>query len=104
MLMDGQAASLMLTKISTPSTHPLALVAVTRKLYEPLVVGVPDNTPVEESVKPGGKKGAFALKVYGAVPPVAVKVRLYATPTLPEGTPVPVGEIVIPSQGSTFSV
>jgi hypothetical protein len=66
----------MLTEIRAPPTQPSALVAVTMKAYEPLVVGVPDSKPVEDRVKPGGKKGVLVVKEYGDAPPVAVKFKL----------------------------
>src|SRR5664279_2951229 len=60
-------------------------VSVTENGNVPTVVGVPLKTPVEAPiVTPGGK--FFALQVYGAVPPVAVKVALYTPPAAPIGS------------------
>jgi hypothetical protein len=52
----------------------------------PAWVGVPLSRPVEEfRVTPAGKDPAATDQVYGAVPPAAVKVAEYATPTCPFG-------------------
>jgi hypothetical protein len=51
------------------------------------VVGVPEMMPVFESrVRPAGSCPAEIVKVYGAVPPVADMVALYAILTVPEGS------------------
>lgn len=57
------------------------------KPYVPLVVGVPEITPVEGlSESPGGKAPDEIDQVYGVVPPLAARVREYETPTLPLGS------------------
>jgi hypothetical protein len=62
--------------------------SVTVKVIEELltaVVGVPETTPVEvASESPAGKTPLD--QVYGAVPPLADNVWLYATPTCPLGS------------------
>jgi len=57
--------------------------AVNTKL--PAMLGLPASVPVGDSVKPGGNAAAIADQVYGASPPVAVKVREYGAPTVPAG-------------------
>ena len=59
-------------------------VTVNEKL--PGVVGVPLNTPPEESVKPFGIPVGGAFHVYGGVPPVAVSDRVYDSPTTAAGS------------------
>jgi hypothetical protein len=51
----------------------------------PVAVGVPDNTPAEVRLRPAGNEPALFVNVYGLVPPLAVFVWLYATPTIPVG-------------------
>ena len=52
-------------------------------------VGVPVMAPVEAfKFKPAGKVPLVMDHVYGVVPPVAVSVALYATPTCPFGREV----------------
>jgi hypothetical protein len=71
------------------------------KVELPAVVGVPDSTPAELSVRPAGREPEFTDQVYGVVPPVAVRVTEYGTPTVPAGgaekfvvTPVPMVSVV----------
>jgi hypothetical protein len=61
--------------------HPFASVAVTVKEKLPEAEGVPDKTPPEESERPPGRVPLVTLNAYGAVPPEAVIVWLYADPT-----------------------
>jgi hypothetical protein len=52
----------------------------------PVVVGVPEMTPVAELIdRPAGSP--VALKVYGVVPPEADRVRLAAVPTVEDWLP-----------------
>jgi hypothetical protein len=61
-------------------------VASTVKLETPTVVGVPEITPVlVPSDNPAGKLPAVTPHVYGGVPPTAVKLVEYGTPTVPFG-------------------
>jgi hypothetical protein len=55
-----------------PVVEPSVLLATTLKVYDPDVVGVPDKTPVELRVRPGGRV-PVELKL-GAGLPEAVKV------------------------------
>ena len=56
---------------------PLASVAVMVNGELPVVVGVPERTPVEAfKLSPGGRLPAVTAKVYGAVPPLAEIVWL----------------------------
>jgi len=65
-------------------------------------VGVPVIAPVAAfSVSPAGSVPVVNDHVYGGVPPPAVKVVLYGTPTSPLGR----GEfVIIPSPAKTVSV
>ena len=65
--------------------HPRASVAMTVNEYEPTLVGVPESTPEEERVKPGGNVPAVTEKLYGAEPPLAVIAWLKNEPTVPFG-------------------
>src|SRR6185437_15974992 len=62
-----------------------ASITLTEKVVLPVVVGVPDRTPAEDRVSPGGRVPAFTDQVYGVVPPVAAKVKLYAVLTTAVG-------------------
>ena len=57
--------------------QPFASVAVIVRLKTPVVVGVPEMTPVVGlSVRPGGSAPLETAKVYDPVPPVAETVWL----------------------------
>jgi hypothetical protein len=58
-------------------------VACTVKVNVPDKVGVPDSTPAVLSVRPFGNVPALLLNVYGLLPPLALTVSVYATPTVP---------------------
>jgi hypothetical protein len=61
------------------------------KLNVPATVGVPEINPLEAvKLKPPGSAPALRLQLYGAVPPLAVKVALYTVPCVP-----PVNEPVV---------
>ena len=50
----------------------------------PVVVGVPEITPVDATrLNPAGNEPELIDQVYGAVPPLACKVVEYAVPTVP---------------------
>jgi hypothetical protein len=55
-------------------------------LEVPAVVGVPPITPVADKLRPAGSVPEDTHQLYGAVPPVAVSVWLYAVPTVPAGS------------------
>src|SRR5215831_18394121 len=58
----------------------------TVKLVVPFVVGVPEMMPaVEERASPIGSVRLAIDQVYGGVPPMAVRVALYAAPTVAAG-------------------
>ena len=59
----------------------------------PAVFGEPESCPDDESVSPFGNAPLVAAKLYGAVPPLAVIVWLYAVPVVPFGRVL--GETVI---------
>jgi len=65
----------------------LLSVALMLKLKLPAAVGVPERTPLL-SVTPAGNDPLTTEKVYGAVPPLAVIVCVYAAATVPAGTVV----------------
>ena len=64
----------------------MASLTCTVKLKVPKAVGVPERVPAEESVKPAGKAPVRRLKLYGAMPPLPVKVWLYGVPSEPFGS------------------
>ena len=54
----------------------LASLTCTVKLLVPLPVGVPEITPLGDSVNPAGNVPERMLQLYGVVPPVAASVAL----------------------------
>ena len=56
------------------------------KVVELGAVAVPEIRPLLLNDKPEGSVPDPRFQVYGALPPAAVKVVLYATPTTPSGT------------------
>ncbi len=77
-------------------------VTVTVKLLAPTVVGVPLITPVVgERLRPAGRAPVVTAYLYGAMPPAAVSVSVYATLTIAFGA-VPVSVRV--GTGSTVMV
>ena len=63
------------TMLTLPVAVPIGVLeSVTPivKLDVPETVGVPVITPVGDSLSPAGREPEAKLKVYGAVPPVAV--------------------------------
>lgn len=58
------------------AVRELALVTCAVKLAEPVAEGVPEITPVLESVSPAGRLPETIDHIYGVVPPVAVNVAL----------------------------
>jgi hypothetical protein len=82
----------------------LLSVTATVKFELPLAVGVPEITPAFDSVRPAGRLPEEIDHVYPGVPPLALSVKLYATPTCPapsvvvlivNGAVVVVGEVVM---------
>lgn len=65
---------------------PSPSVARTVKANVPDTDGVPLSTPALLRVTPAGSAPTVTAKVYGAVPPVAVSVWLYATENTPAGS------------------
>jgi hypothetical protein len=63
----------------------LESVTVTVKSALPAAVGVPEITPELLSVSPAGSAPAVSVQVKGVTPPLAVRVSLYAVPTMPSG-------------------
>ena len=63
---------------------PKEFSALTVKLDVPVVVGVPEITPAELSVRPSGNAPLSSVHVIVPVP-VAESVWLYAVPTVPPG-------------------
>lgn len=62
----------------------LLSLAVTVKLNDPLADGVPEITPVAAvNVNPAGRLPEVIDHVYPGVPPIAVKVCVYAVPAVP---------------------
>jgi hypothetical protein len=55
----------------------------------PVVVGVPEMTPVDATrLNPAGNVPALTLQPYGVVPPLACSVVEYAVPAVPPGSDV----------------
>src|SRR5439155_959465 len=73
--------------------EPLSLTC-TLKVAVVAAVGIPLITPAD-SDKPAGKVAGATDHVYGGVPPVAVNVCEYATPTVPAGS----GDAVVITSG-----
>ena len=75
MITSGGAATLnakaFVAVIGVPAVESTAR-SVKEKL--PLVVGVPDNTPLGDSAKPPGKVPATVDHAYGAFPPLRLKL------------------------------
>ncbi len=61
-------------------------VAFTVGLKVPVLVGVPEITPVVDRDRPAGKAPATRDHEYGGTPPVAVREVEYANPTLAAGS------------------
>ena len=74
--------------------------SVTRivKLNVPSAEGVPVITPPDERLNPPGKDPEANDHVYGDVPPFAVNVWSYDTPTIPDAS----GELVVIESGATI--
>src|ERR1035437_10386551 len=72
---------------------PAASFTVTTMVAAPAAVGVPKMAPAADMLRPAGS--AVALKVYGAVPPDAMKDAEYAVPTVPLGA-----EVVVIASGA----
>jgi hypothetical protein len=66
-----------------------ASVTCTVKETVPVVVGVPEMTPVDATrLNPAGNVPALTLQVYGVVPPLACSAVEYAVPAVPPGSDV----------------
>ena len=70
-----------------------ATLSVTRtvNVLTPVVVGVPEITPPLDKVRPAGRLPLASDQVYGGVPPCALTVTEYATPSVAAGS----GEVVV---------
>ena len=88
-LADGRAAFVK-TRAGAPPGEYAAEAAALAWLAEPGAIGVPDSVPDELSVRPGGNDPVPTLKVYGAMPPLAVNVCEYDEPATPLGSGEPV--------------
>ena len=67
----------------------------------PATVGVPETTQAER-VSPAGRVPPEIEQLYGVVPPAAVIVELYATPTVPLGRMLVIesGELIVMEAGA----
>ena len=81
--------------------RPWLSVAVTVKLKPPAAVGVPLMLPALDSVNPAGRLPPVTANVYGPMPPLAVRMSAYDTPTAGDGRML--GEIAI-AGATTVSV
>jgi hypothetical protein len=66
----------------------------------PELVGVPEISPVELRLNPGGNKPEIRLKLIGACPPVVCSCCVYVCPTVAVGS----GEVVVIVKGAQFIV
>jgi hypothetical protein len=73
---------------------PAKSITATVNEYDPEAVGTPLIWPPGDRVSPGGSRPDDNDQKYGATPPVAVNVWLYAAPTVPGGRLA--GEMVTP--------
>lgn len=80
----------------------LASVAVTVKEKLPPAVGVPVSWPPLDRLMPAGRLPTVTAYVYGPVPPLAVKVWLYAVPIAALGGVVGVMVMVTGAAGVTL--
>ena len=65
---------------------PFESVTFTVKLNVPMVVGVPEISPVAAfKVSPGGNEPFVIEKVYGGTPPIATAVDVYGKSAIPTG-------------------
>jgi hypothetical protein len=60
---------------------------VTANVDVPLALGVPEITPVAESVSPAGRLPEVIDQLYPGVPPLAVSAASYAVPPCAPGSP-----------------
>ena len=90
-------ASVLIERFLT-AVDEVASVTCAVKLNVPAVVGVPDISPVELlRFSAFGSDPALIDQLYGSIPPVAVRVWLYGTRTVPEGRDA----VVIVSEAAT---
>lgn len=91
-LVDVFATALMESVSATVLVCAGVAESATAKLMEVLVVaavGVPETTPVlADKDSPAGSVPLATDQVYGALPPLAASVVVYATPTCPAGSVV----------------
>src|SRR5438552_651864 len=86
--MDSCFAMTILRAAVTTCAGELASVAWTVIGNVPFVVGVPVILPELLSVRPPGSRPAASAQVTGTMPPLDVRVALYADPTRPLGRDV----------------
>jgi hypothetical protein len=72
------------TVVVADCTEELESITFTTKPKLPADVGVPEIAPdAADRLRPGGSWPEETLQVYGAVPPLMVRVPLYEAPTTP---------------------
>src|SRR5260370_37016369 len=77
----------------------LESVTCTTKLLAPRAVGAPEICPVVDRFKPGGRVPESSDQLYGALPPAAARLWLYAADCVPFGrevVPMDRGKVVPP--------
>ena len=77
----------LITMLNACVSLPGTFVALTVKLNVPAAVGVPEMVPSLESARPAGRLPPSTFQEMGASPS-AVRVWLYAVPTVPPGRDV----------------
>src|SRR5882757_9402592 len=85
---SGPRDTTMFTLPIAVPTGVLESVTLMVKLDVPTTVGVPVMTPVGDSLSPVGRVPEAKLKIYGAVPPVAVIVPKYGVARVAADTPL----------------
>jgi hypothetical protein len=84
-VLSTSGAGLIVTEYCCVATCAPESVALTVKVLDWAVVGVPEKTPALLIVIPVGSAPAEIVQVTGAVPPLNVMEALYAVPTVPLG-------------------
>ena len=77
-IFNGDCAALIVIERGCVSDRDAASVTLTVKFAVPAVVGLPEMTPAELSVRFAGSDPLERLQVRAPVPPVACTVWLYA--------------------------
>jgi hypothetical protein len=81
-VISGGETTMLQFAVVVPAALPVESTTWAVKLNVPEVLGVPVIAPVEVfKVKPAGNEPVVIENVYGATPPEATRLDVYATPT-----------------------